>query len=207
MRIGFIGAGHIGQALARHFILLGHDVALSNSRGPETLRALTEQLGPLAVPVTTEQAAEFGDVVVVTVPLGAYRTLPAATLAGKVVIDTCNYYPQRDGQIAELDDGTTTPSELIAAQLPGADVVKAFNSIHFEQLAKAGRPAGDPTRRGIPIAGDNEASKLLVAQLIDQIGFDPVDAGRLAHGRQFDNGAKLYGAELTGPALRDALAA
>ncbi|MDQ8044780.1 MAG: NADPH-dependent F420 reductase [Solirubrobacteraceae bacterium] len=206
MKIGFVGAGHIGTALAGHFARLDHDLVLSNSRGPETLAQLVEQLGPNATAGTTEEAIAFGEIVVVTIPLKAVRSLPAEAFAGKTVIDTCNYYPERDGQFPELDNGSTTESEVVAAHLEGADVVKAFNSIYFVHLAEQGKPSGDPERRAIPIASDSGAAKQLVAQLIDQIGFEPVDAGELSAGRKFENGAALYGAELTGPALAEALA-
>ena len=206
MRIGLVGAGNIGTALAGNFVALGHDVAVSNSRGPDTLSELVAQLGPLAKAVTAEEALEFGEIVVVTVPLKAVPGLPTAGSAGKTLIDTCNYYPERDGQIAELDDGSTTETELVAAHFPEANVVKAFNSIYFQHLAGQGDTTKPPgARRGIPIAGDDQAAKTLVSQLIDQIGFDPVDAGPLAAGRAFQNGADLYGAELTGAELADAL--
>lgn len=206
MRIGFVGAGNIGQALAGNLVALGHDVALSNSRGPETLAEVVEELGPRATAVTTAEAADFGDVVVVTIPLGRVSELPAAAFDDKLVVDTCNYYPERDGQIAAIDDGSTTESELVAAHLAGATVVKAFNAIYFKHLAEQGDPHKQPgARRGIPIASDDAPSKLVVAQLIDQMGFDPVDAGPLSAGRAFENGAELYGAELTGTALGEAL--
>ena len=206
MRIGLIGAGNIGKALAGHFVALGHDVAVSNSRGPETLADLVGELGPLAQAVTAAEAAEFGDVLVVTVPLKAIDAVPVAGTAGKTVIDTCNYYPERDGQIAELDDGSTTTSEIVQRHLPDANVVKAFNSIYFVHLAESGKPAGDPDRRAIPISGDSPEAKREVSQIIDQIGFDPVDAGALDTGRKYENGAALYGAEMSAAELTKALA-
>lgn len=206
MRIGIVGAGNIGQALAGNLIALGHDVALANSRGPGTLDDLVERLGERAQAVTVEEAAAFGDVVVVTIPLGRVGELPADAFAGKVVIDTCNYYPERDGQIASLDDGTTTTSELVASQLPQATVIKAFNAIYFQHLADQGDATKAPgSRRGIPVAGDEPVAKQLVEQLIDQMGFDPVDAGPLSASRPFENGGELYGAELTGEAFEAAL--
>jgi predicted dinucleotide-binding enzyme len=207
MKIGFVGAGHIGTALAQNFARLDHDLVLSNSRGPETLADLVASLGPNATAGTTEEAVAFGDSVVVTIPLKAVRSLDPALFAGKTVIDTCNYYPQRDGQFPELDNGSTTESEVVADHLAGAQVVKAFNSIYFVHLAENGKPAGDPERRAIPVASDSPEAKREVSQLIDQIGFEPVDAGELSAGRAFENGAELYGKELTGPELVKALAA
>jgi predicted dinucleotide-binding enzyme len=180
MRIGIIGAGHIGGMLARHFDDRGHEVAVSNSRGPETLAGLVEELDGGAQAMTAAEAARFGDVVVASVPFGRYRELPNEGVAGKVVIDTNNYYPQRDGHFEELDSDRTTSSELLQAHLPGARVVKAFNAILWTRLRDDGRPAGDGERVGIPISGDDEQAKQTVAELIDQIGFDAVDAGTLA---------------------------
>lgn len=205
MRIGFIGAGHIGKALAGNLVALGHDVALSNSRGPGTLADLVTELGSLAQAVTTEEAIAFSDILVVTVPLKAVPELPTAGTAGKTIIDTTNYYPERDGQIAPLDADELTTSEWVAQHFTEANVVKAFNSIYFEHLAEQGRPGSPEPRRAIPIASNSEVAKLEVEQLIDQIGFDPVDGGELSQTRRFQNGGDLYGAELTGLELRAAL--
>jgi 8-hydroxy-5-deazaflavin:NADPH oxidoreductase len=208
MRIGIIGAGHIGGSLARHFVDAGHEVAVSNSRGPETLAGLVEQLGGGAQAMTAAEAARFGDVVVVSVPFGRYRELPTEAVAGKVVIDTNNYYPQRDGHFEELDSGRTTSSELLQAHLQGTDVVKAFNAILWTRLRDDGRPAGDRERVGIPISGDEEQAKRTVAELIDQIGFDPVDAGTLADGgRRHQPGTPAYTQGLQTAELRARLAA
>lgn len=193
MRIGIIGSGKIGGTLARRFVDAGHEVAVSNSRGPETLAVLVEELGPLAQAMTAQEAARFGELVVVSVPFGRYRELPTEAVAGKVVIDTNNYYPQRDGHFEELDSDRTTSSELLQAHLPGARVVKAFNAILWSRLRDDGRPAGDPERLGIPISGDGEEPKRIVATLIDEIGFDPVDAGTLAEGgRKHQPGTPAY---------------
>jgi hypothetical protein len=193
MRIGIIGAGHIGGTLAKLFVDKGHEVAVSNSRGPETLASLVEELGDRAQATTAADAARFGDVGVVSVPFGRYRELPTEAVADKVVIDTNNYYPQRDGHFEELDSDRTTSSELLQAHLPDARVVKAFNAIQWMRLRDDGRPAGDPERLGIPISGDDEEAKRTVAELIDQIGFDPVDAGTLAEGgRKHQTGAPAY---------------
>jgi 8-hydroxy-5-deazaflavin:NADPH oxidoreductase len=208
MRIGIIGAGHIGGTLARHFFRVGHEVALSNSRGPDTLADFVRELGSGALAVTAAEAARSGDVVVVSVPFGRYRELPRDGVAGKVVIDTNNYYPQRDGHFPELDSDRTTSSELLQEHLPGARVVKAFNAIYWNHLRDLGRPSGDPRRIGIPISGDDEEAKRIVADLVDQIGFDAVDAGTLAEGgRKHQPGATVYTADLTTNELRARLVA
>jgi 8-hydroxy-5-deazaflavin:NADPH oxidoreductase len=208
MRIGIIGAGHIGGTLARLFVDAGHEVAVSNSRGPETLASLVQELGARARATTAADAARFGDVVVVSVPFGRYRELPTEAVVGKIVIDTNNYYPQRDGHFEELDSDRTTSSELLQAHLPGARVVKAFNAIQWMRLRDDGRPAGDPERLGIPISGEDDEAKQTVAALIDQIGFDPVDAGTLAKGgRKHQTGAPAYTQGLPTAELRARLAA
>jgi hypothetical protein len=203
VRIGIIGAGHIGGTLAARLVASGHEVAISNSRGPETLVGAIEG----AQPMTVEDAERFGEIVVVSIPLAHYREVPTDAVEGKVVIDTNNYYPQRDGHIAELDDDSTTSSELLQAHLPGARVVKAFNAIVWTKLRDDGRPAGDPDRLGIPLSGDDEQAKRAVAELIDEIGFDAVDAGSLAEGgRKHQVGAPAYTQGLATAELRDRLA-
>ena len=193
MRIGIIGSGHIGGTLAKLLVAAGHEVAVSNSRGPETLAGLVDELGARGQAMTAGDAERFGELVVVSVPLGRYREVPADAVDGKVVIDTNNYYPQRDGHFPELDDDSTTSSELLLAHLPGARVVKAFNAIVWTRLRDDGRPVGDPERLGIPISGDDEQAKRTVAELIDEIGFDPVDAGTLAQGgRKHQPGTPAY---------------
>ncbi len=206
MRIGLIGSGHIGGTLALLAVRAGHQVVLSNSRGPESLAEVVSELGPAATAGTVDEAAATGDVVVVTIPLRAYRTVPASPLSGKTVIDTMNYYPGRDGHIPALDDGSTTSSQLLAAHLPGADVVKAFNTIFYQHLANQGQPSGTVDRRALPIAGDDLDSKRLVSDLIDVFGFDVVDAGSLAEGRRFQPGTPSYNVRLTAADLRAALA-
>ncbi|MFI0723295.1 NADPH-dependent F420 reductase [Streptomyces sp. NPDC021224] len=205
MRIGIIGAGHIGSTLARHFAAAGHQVALANSRGPETLAGLTADIGGGVRAVTAAEAAGFGEVAVVSIPYGRIDELPRAELSGKIVIDTCNYYPQRDGHEADLDDGATTSSEKVRAAT-GGDVVKAFNAIFWENLRDRGRPEGDPERLAIPVSGDDAEAKKVVAGLIREIGFDPVDAGPLAAGgRKHQPGTDVYTAELPAADLAAAL--
>jgi predicted dinucleotide-binding enzyme len=207
--IGLIGAGHIGSTVAKLAVDAGLDVVLSNSRGPETLQDLVSDLGPHARAATAGEAAAAGDVVVVTVPLAAYDQVPVEPLRDKVVIDTNNYYPQRDGHIAELDDESTTTSELLQAHLPGSHVVKAFNNISFAHLATLARPSGDPERSVLAIAGDDEDAKRTVADLLDRLGYDAHDVGPLAEGWRYQRDtaayASLYAADPSqwpGPARR-----
>ena len=205
MRIGLIGSGRIGGTLARLAVDSGHDVVLSNSRGPDTLADLTAELGGRARAGTVAEAAAEGEIVVVTVPLKVYATVPADLLTGKIVIDTNNYYPDRDGHFEELDDGSSTSSELLAEHLTGSFVVKAFNSIYFEDLAGQGQPAGTPGRRALPIAGDDASAKAIVAGIIDSLGFDVVDAGPLAEGWRFQPDQPAYNVRLGAHELREAL--
>jgi 8-hydroxy-5-deazaflavin:NADPH oxidoreductase len=193
--VGFIGSGHIGGTVARLATAAGYDVVMSNSRGPETLRDLVDELGPHARAATAAEAGAAGDLVVVSIPLRAYLAVPVEPLAGKVVIDTNNYYAQRDGHIPELDDGSTTSSELLQRHLPTASVVKVFNNIFFKHLASLARPAGAPDRTALPIAGDDPDAKAAVAAFLDAIGYDSVDAGPLgAGGRRFQPDTPAYGA-------------
>ncbi|MFL6089390.1 MAG: NADPH-dependent F420 reductase [Aeromicrobium sp.] len=191
--IGFIGAGNIGSTVARLAVDAGYDVVLSNSRGPETLGALTADLGPTARAATPNEAAEAGDVVVVTIPLKNIDQLPVDALSGKTIIDTNNYYPERDGQISALDDGSTTTSELLQALIPTANVVKAFNNIFFKHLAALARPSGAPDRSALAIAGNSESAKSTVTSLLDDFGYDVVDAGPLAEGWRFQKDTPAYG--------------
>jgi len=204
--IGLIGAGNIGQAVARLAVDHGYDVVLSNSRGPETLADVVGGLGPRAEADTTEGAATRGDIVVVTIPLKAYRDVPVAPLAGKVVIDTNNYYPQRDGHIAALDDKQETSSGLLQAHLPESHVVKAFNHILAGHLTTHGQPAGSEGRRALVLAGDDQDAKRTVADLLDRFGFDAVDAGPLPESWRFEPGHPAYGPRLDAAGMREALA-
>lgn len=190
---GFIGSGNIGSTVAGLAVAAGHNVVMSNSRGPQTLTDLVERLGPLASAGTAAQAAAAGDVVVVTIPLKNYRDVPVAPLAGKVVIDTMNYYPGRDGRIPELDNGSSTSSELLAAHLGDSHVVKAFNNIFFGHLASLPCPAGAADRSALPIAGDDAAAKQVVTHLLDELGYDALDLGPLAQGWRSQPGMPVYG--------------
>jgi predicted dinucleotide-binding enzyme len=204
--LGLIGAGNIGGALARAALAHGWDVVLSNSRGPETLTDLVAELGPNARGATAAEAAAAADLAVVTIPTKAIEGVPVEPLAGKVVIDTNNYYPQRDGQIAELDDESTTVSELLQRHLPTSKVVKAFNHIYFQNIGDAARPAGSPDRLALAIAGDDADARATVAEFIDSIGFDVVDAGQLSEGWRFQRDTPAYVAPYDKDALRQKLA-
>jgi predicted dinucleotide-binding enzyme len=195
--IGLIGAGHIGSQLARLAVAHGYDVVISNSRGPETLSALVAELGPKAA----------ADIAVVTLPLKNYRAVPVRPLAGKIVIDTNNYYPGRDGQIPELDNESTTTSELLQAHLATSKVVKAFNHIYAAALTTDGLPAGSPNRRALVIAGNDPQAKAAVARLIDEFGFDVVDAGPLSESWRIQRDTPGYGPRRTADELRRDLAA
>jgi len=205
--IGIIGAGHIGSQLARLTVAQGHNVVISNSRGPETLSSLVTELGPKARADTPQGAAKAGEMVVVTVPLKAYRSIPVEPLAGKIVIDTCNYYPDRDSHIAELDRESTTTSELIQAHLRQSKVVKAFNHIYAADLTKDGQPAGTPDRRALVIAGDDPVAKAKVSELIDSFGFDVVDIGSLSESWRIQRDTPGYGPRRNAQELRGDTAA
>lgn len=205
--IGLIGAGKIGSQVARLAIKNGYDVVLSNSRGPDTLADLVKELGPKARAATVLEAARAADIAVVTIPLKNIRSVPAAPLAGKIVIDTNNYYPQRDGQIPELDNESTTTAELLQKHLPASKVVKAFNHIYAAELTTHGQPPKTPNRRALVIAGDDAKAKATVTHLLDQFGFDTVDAGPLAEGWRIQRDTPGYGPRRTAEELRRDLAA
>ena len=190
--IGLIGSGHIGSTVAHLAVAGGDEVVLSNSRGPETLGELVDELGPAARAATPAEAAAAGDIVVVTIPLKSYQEVPVEPLRGKVVIDTNNYYPDRDGHIAELDDESTTVSELLQAHLPESHVVKAFNNIYFEFLRSQARPSGSPERSVLAIAGDDADAKRVVTEFLDRIGYDAYDVGPLAEGWRYQRDTAAY---------------
>lgn len=191
--VGFIGSGRIGGTVARLSVAAGLQVVLSNSRGPSTLQNLAEELGPLARAATGEGAAAAGDIVVVSIPFRAYPSVPAEPLVGKVVLDTCNYNPTRDGHIAALDDGLETSSELLQHHLAGAQVVKVFNNIFFRHLLSLSRPAGAPDRSFLPIAGDDPLAKAQASEYLDSIGYGAVDVGNLADSWRQEPGTPAYG--------------
>jgi len=212
--VGLIGSGRIGGTVAKLAVTAGHQVILSNSRGPGTLTELAGELGPLARAGTGQEAAEGGDLVVLTIPLRAFQAIAPGPLAGKVVIDTCNYYPQRDGQIPGLDTGALTSSELIQRHLARSSVVKAFNNIYYKHLKSLSRPSGAPDRSYLPIAGDDAEAKAAVTVFLESIGYGAVDAGPLAESWRQQPGTPVYGApygpyndEKGSPASADAIRA
>lgn len=196
MDIGIIGAGHIGATLARLLIDAGHRVAIANSRGPDTLTDLVSDLGSHAHAATIEEAATFGRAVIVAIPFGRFPDLPAADIGDRVLVDAMNYYPDRDGHFDVLDRDKTTSSEMLATHTTDARVVKAFNTIYWEHMRDQAAPAG-ADRRAIPIAGDDDAAKKMVTELLDDIGFDAADAGALADGRSLQPGSPVYGIRLS----------
>lgn len=207
MNIGIIGAGNIGGNLTRRFTQLGHHVFVANSRGPKTLTDLASETG--ATPVTVEEAAQRGDVVIVTIPQKNISQLPTNLFAGVpdsvVVVDTGNYYPQqRDGRIAGIEDGMVE-SRWVSQQL-GRPVVKAFNNIYAEHLLKRGKPNGTPGRIALPVAGDDEGAKSVVLGLIDELGFDGVDAGGIEESWRQQPGTPVYAADFDAEGVRRALA-
>ena len=198
MKIGIIGAGHIGANAAKLFVEAGHEIAIANSRGAETLRDLVAELGERAQAADVETAAKFGEVVFVSIPFGKYKELSADAFEGKIVIDSNNYYPERDGNFAELDESKTTSSELLAEHLGGARVVKGFNTIWFEHLKTQGnKDLPTEERRAIFIAGDDSQAKEIVGKLIADIGFAAVDTGNLADGAVQQPGTAIYNRNLT----------
>jgi 8-hydroxy-5-deazaflavin:NADPH oxidoreductase len=204
VNIGVIGSGNIGGTAAKLFAAAGHRVAVSNSRGPETLRDLVEEIGPNAHAATVEEAAEFGDVVMEAIPFGLYESLPAEKLSGKVFVTASNYYPERDG---EMDLGGMASSELVQRHLPEARVVKAFNTIYYERLRDNGRPdAPLEDREVVFLAGDDEEAKRVVSGLIEDIGFAPVDTGTLAESRNQEPGSPVYNVQMGPEKARETLA-
>jgi predicted dinucleotide-binding enzyme len=207
MRIGIIGAGQIGGTLARRLTALGHEVSIANSRGPASLAGLASETG--AKPVTVEQAARAGELVIVTIPMKNIPRLPTGLFDGVsedvVVVDTGNYYPrQRDGRIDAIEDGTTE-SRWVSERL-GRPVVKAFNNIYARHLLERGKPKGAPRRIALPVAGDDRRAKEIVIRLLDQLGFDGVDAGSLDESWRQQPGTAVYGTDLDAEGVRKALA-
>jgi len=207
MKIGIIGAGMIGGTLVRKLTGLGHQIVIANSRGPETLRELAAETG--ATPVTAAEAARGGEIVIVTIPERAVADLPKDLFAGVpadvVVVDTGNYYPIRDGSIPAINDGQLE-SAWVGEQL-GRPVIKAFNNIYFKSLLEKGTPAGTGGRVALPVAGDPPGARAKVLHLVDELGFDPVDAGRLDESWRQQPGTPCYTQDLDAPRLKEALAA
>jgi predicted dinucleotide-binding enzyme len=206
MKIGIIGAGHIGGTLTRRLTALGHQVAVANSRGPEALAGLARETGAKAVPA--KEAARFGDVVIVTIPEAHIPDLPKDLFAGVpahvVVVDTGNYYPQqRDGRIDEIEAGLPE-SRWVERQI-GRSVVKAFNNIYAQHLLEKGRPKNAPGRIALPVSGDDARAKAAVMKLVDELGFDPVDAGGLDESWRQQPGTPVYATDFNEDGVRRAL--
>jgi predicted dinucleotide-binding enzyme len=190
--VGIIGSGRIGGTVARLAVAGGYSVVVSNARGPETLADLVAELGPRVRAATPAEAAEAGDLTVLSLPVRAYPEVPVEPLKGKTVIDTINYDPRLHGHIAELDDASITTSEMVQAHLPASHVVKAFNNIFFRTLRTLARPNGATDRTALPIAGDDPAAKAEVSRFLDSIGYDTVDAGPLAEGWRWQPGTPAH---------------
>ncbi len=190
--LGIIGSGNIGTAVARLAVAAGIDVVIANSRGPQSLAGLVEELGPHATAAAVEEAARAGEATLLSIPLTAYGSLPQGLLEGRTVLDTGNYYPFRDGRIAELDSEEMTTTELAERLLPGAQLVKAFNNIMAHHIPRLARPAGAADRSALPIAGEDPGAKARAAELIDLLGFDTVDAGTPAQSWRFEPESGAY---------------
>jgi predicted dinucleotide-binding enzyme len=204
MKIGIIGAGAMARVLCKLAINAGHQVMLSNSRGKDSLIALAKATTCLAG--TANEAAEFGEIAIIAVPLNAYRSVPKEPLRGKIVLDLLNYFPHRDGNIPELQRGEITTSELLARHLPETRIVKAFNSITVDDLTTDARPVGASKRRAVPIASDDQEAKVIASRLIDELGFDTVDAGLLADSWRFERFRPVYCVALDKETLKARLA-
>ncbi|MCC3705365.1 NADPH-dependent F420 reductase [Rouxiella badensis] len=203
MKIGIIGAGMVGRAFAAAAIKQGYEVMIANSRQPDTLYSLTKSLGAKAG--LAKEAAEFADVVLLAIPFKYYEQIPAEWLVGKVLIDANNYYPERDGQIALLDNKESTTNEMIASHFSGARVVKAFNAILAEEILGGGKLAGSEKHRAHPIAGDDPQAKKIVEHLLKQFGFEVIDVGNLSEGYRFERGSPAYCIPMDGAMLRQTL--
>ncbi len=190
--LGIIGAGNIGSQIARVAVANGYDVVIANSRGPESLAGLVEELGPHAKAGTAEEAGSAGDVIVVSVPLHAIEQIPVEPLAGKIVLDTNNYYFERDGHIEALDRAETTTSQLLQKHLPTSKVVKAFNHIGAADITTDGTPAGTENRRALATAGDAPEAVEFVTRFYDQTGFDTVDIGALSESWRVERDRPAY---------------
>jgi 8-hydroxy-5-deazaflavin:NADPH oxidoreductase len=190
--IGIIGSGHVGSNLARAALAHGYSVVLSNSQGPDSLTQLVADLGDGATAATVEQAATAADFAIVAIPVTAIDQVPAEPLAGKVVLATINYFPQRDGPIAAVEDGRVTVPGLLQRHLPASKVVRAFSMIDAADMSGDGHPPGDPRRRALALAGDDKEARDLVARLYDEFGFDALDLGGLDESWRVDPGQKAF---------------
>jgi 8-hydroxy-5-deazaflavin:NADPH oxidoreductase len=190
--IGILGSGNVGSNLAKAALAHGYDVVLSNSQGPDSLAGLVADLGPRARAATPAEAAAAGDFAIVAIPLTTIDQIPVEPLAGKVVIATINYFPERYGRVPEIDNGTATAPGLLQAHLPASRVVRAFSMINAAEMSGDGHPEGDPKRRALALAGDDPAAKRLVAGLYHEFGFDAVDIGGLAESWRIEAGQPAF---------------
>jgi 8-hydroxy-5-deazaflavin:NADPH oxidoreductase len=190
--IGIIGSGHVGSNLAKAALAHGYSVVVSNSQGPDSLAGLVADLGPGATAATPEQASRAADFAIVAIPVTTIDQVPIEPLAGKVVLATINYFPQRDGHIADIDAGRVSVPGLLQRHLPASKVVRAFSMLDAADMSGDGHPPGDPRRRALALAGDDEQAKELVARLYDEFGFDALDLGGLDESWRVDPGQKAF---------------
>jgi len=204
MTVGIIGSGNIGGTIARFAVAAGHNVVIANSRGPDSLKDLVAELGPLAKAATPAQAIAAGDIVVIAIPFRDREQLfkSGVDLRGKIVVDAMNPY---SADFTLMDLGGRASAQVLAEELPGARVVKAFNTLYSKTLASSARPKGSPNRIVLPIAGDDAAAKKVVAAFIDSVGYDPFDTGDLAHSLVQEPNSALYNKPLTLAQAKSAL--
>jgi predicted dinucleotide-binding enzyme len=190
--IGIIGSGPIGSTIARFAVAAGFNVVISNSRGKESLSKLIAELGPLARAGSPDEAANAGEIIIAAIPFFVFEKLPADSLAGKIVVDTMNYYPIRDGQIPDIDSGKFTTSELVQQHLKNSKVVKALHNQDSPHLNINASPGDRTKRTTLPIAGDDEEAKTKVAEFLDAIGYNSIDTGSLAESWRIEPGLPIY---------------